>query len=169
VQILRGGRIEQEQKLTKCWHVYFLLLEVLDALSDWVMTHVDVCRPHDFTALLLTLATVFHTPSNADHLFNVSLKDYFQFLFLITELRGVVYRVLPAHASLLLLKLYCCWYKEWWHNCAAHWPMPEIHFKICIKSYYHMNYFCCRDSLFHCFCLRENGFIPGIHYIVKPG
>ncbi|KDR07530.1 protein TBRG4 [Zootermopsis nevadensis] len=47
--------------------------EVLDALVDWVVCHVDVCRPHDLTALLLTLATVFHTPSNADHLFNVIL------------------------------------------------------------------------------------------------
>jgi hypothetical protein len=46
-------------------------------LAEWVSGHVTICRPHDLTALFLTLATVFHTPHNADHLFNVSVKDVF--------------------------------------------------------------------------------------------
>lgn len=47
--------------------------EVLDVLAKWVADNVSICRPHDLTALLLTLASVFHTPSNADHLFNALL------------------------------------------------------------------------------------------------
>lgn len=47
--------------------------DVLDILAEWVADHVSVCRLHDLTALVLTLATVFHTPSNADHLFNILL------------------------------------------------------------------------------------------------
>jgi len=47
--------------------------EVLDVLAKWVADNVSICRPHDLTALLLTLASVFHTPSNADHLLNALL------------------------------------------------------------------------------------------------
>lgn len=49
--------------------------EVLDILAEWVAGHVTICRPHDLTALFLTLATVSHMPHNADHLFNIVLPQ----------------------------------------------------------------------------------------------
>jgi hypothetical protein len=54
-------------------------------LAEWVAHHVTVCRPHDLTALFLTLATVYHTPCNADRLFHVSSKDIIHCLFLIVR------------------------------------------------------------------------------------
>ncbi|XP_069674964.1 FAST kinase domain-containing protein 4 [Periplaneta americana] len=47
--------------------------EVLNELADWVVKHLDVCRPQDMTSLFLTLATVYHVPDNADDVFSTIL------------------------------------------------------------------------------------------------
>ncbi|XP_063216644.1 FAST kinase domain-containing protein 4 [Bacillus rossius redtenbacheri] len=48
--------------------------EVLDVLSEWAATNADSCRPQDLSSLVLTLATVNHTPFNADVLFDAVEK-----------------------------------------------------------------------------------------------
>ncbi|XP_014252550.1 FAST kinase domain-containing protein 4 [Cimex lectularius] len=44
-------------------------LELLDTLSEWVLKNKDKCRNQEIVSLLLTLATVNHTPAVADKFF----------------------------------------------------------------------------------------------------
>lgn len=43
--------------------------ELLDTLSEWYMQHLEVCQTQDIVSLLMTLATVYYIPGNADTLF----------------------------------------------------------------------------------------------------
>ena len=49
-----------------------ILTDALDALADWIIKHIDVCRSQDLTALLLTLASVSYLPEKDEQLLKVS-------------------------------------------------------------------------------------------------
>ena len=46
---------------------------MLDSLSNWIHSHLNVCNNRDILALIMTLAMVGHVPSNEQALFQ-SLK-----------------------------------------------------------------------------------------------
>lgn len=43
-------------------------LDALEALSAWILKYHDICRPHDITALILTLATLNYPTTQAPQL-----------------------------------------------------------------------------------------------------
>lgn len=43
--------------------------ELLDTLSEWYVQNLQVCQTQDIVSILMTLATVYYTPVNADVLF----------------------------------------------------------------------------------------------------
>lgn len=44
-------------------------VELMEHMSDWVLSQLHTCRPQDLTAVLLTFAAVNYVPSNADEFF----------------------------------------------------------------------------------------------------
>lgn len=44
--------------------------ELLDTLSEWYVQNLEVCQTQDIVSLLMTLATVYYIPRNADVLFS---------------------------------------------------------------------------------------------------
>lgn len=48
-----------------------LVLEILNALSDWVVKNQNICRSQDIFSLFITLANLNHQPHNAEEMFEV--------------------------------------------------------------------------------------------------
>ncbi|XP_049770891.1 FAST kinase domain-containing protein 4 [Schistocerca cancellata] len=48
-------------------------IELMEHMSDWVLSQLHSCRPQDLTAVLLTFAAVNYVPSNADEFFQAVL------------------------------------------------------------------------------------------------
>ncbi|XP_037025722.1 FAST kinase domain-containing protein 4 isoform X2 [Bradysia coprophila] len=46
----------------------FLNLDVLENLTDWIVKHRDICRPHDISSLFMTLATLNYRTNKSDEL-----------------------------------------------------------------------------------------------------
>jgi hypothetical protein len=42
--------------------------DCLEALTDWMLAHYEICRPQDVQALFLTLATVNYLPTNVEEI-----------------------------------------------------------------------------------------------------
>lgn len=47
---------------------FFVYIDVLESLIDWVLQHHEICRPQDISSMFLTLGTLNYPSTQADQI-----------------------------------------------------------------------------------------------------